>query len=516
MRTLTCCLSAIVLLVASAAANADAKSEAAARAKAIAPFVEAETVVVAHVDLTKVDPPSLLDLVSRFTPNPPSLLARDKEKAAKQLATAIQAGAKDWYLVVTLRPGDQSWRPTIVGVAPMQPGADVAAIRAALKVSAGARQMADGTLVVSLNHPTEPPGEFHPAKRPELAAAFEAAGDSAAQVALIPPAYVSRVIEELMPQFPKELGGGPTTIVTRGVSWAVAGIDLPPYPAIRLTIKSADAQAAEALRTKLADMLRQIGTYKEVRAVVPKYDEVAGVLAAKVEGDRLGLVLDQQNHGVEKLLSLLTPPIEVAKGRALRMLSFNNLKEIGLAMHNYAMANKSFPPPYQVDKNGKPLLSWRVYVLAFTDQYSLFKQFHLDEPWDSPHNRTLIDKMPSIYRLPMSKTEQGRTNYLLPVGGGAAFEAGKPTYFKDIRDGTANTIMVVEVDDEHSVIWTKPEDLQFDPKDPTKGLARFDNGSFNAVMCDGSAHHLSWPKEPKEIERLRYIFQRADGQPIQW
>ena len=121
-------------------------------------------------------------------------------------------------------------------------------------------------------------------------------------------------------------------------------------------------------------------------------------------------------------------------------------------------------------------MSWRVHILPFIDHNSLFKQFHLDEPWDSPHNRTLIDKMPSIYRMPMSKTEKGRTNYLLPVGGGAAFEADKPTTFKDITDGTSNTIMTVEVDDEHAVIWTKPEDLQFDPNDPIEGTRPFLQG----------------------------------------
>ena len=190
-------------------------------------------------------------------------------------------------------------------------------------------------------------------------------------------------------------------------------------------------------------MLRLAGLFKEVRAVVPKYDEVAAVLAPKVEGDRLVLVLNEQNQGVEKLLSLVTPPIEAARASAMRVQSTNNLKKIGLAMHNYYNANKHFPLPASFGKDGKPLLSWRVYVLPYIDQNALFKQFHLDEPWDSPHNRTLIDKMPSVYRLPMSKTEKGRTNYLLPVGNGAAFEADKPTEFKDIKDGLSNTIMVV-------------------------------------------------------------------------
>jgi hypothetical protein len=310
------------------------------------------------------------------------------------------------------------------------------------------------------------------------------------------------VVEELMPQFPKELGGGPTSIVTKGVSWAALGVDLPPHPAVRLTIQSADAQAAEALRAKTAEILRLAGLHKKVRAAVPKFEEVAAVLAPKVEGDRLVLVLNEQNQGIETLLSLVTPPIEAARANAMRLQSTNNLKQIALAMHNYHAVNKHLPLPASLGKDGKPLLSWRVYMLPYLDQDTLFKQFHLDEPWDSPHNRTLIDKMPSTYRLPMSKTEKGRTNYLLPVGGGAAFEADKPTTFKDIKDGTSNTIMVVEVDDEHAVIWTKPEDLSFDPKDPSKGLGRFFDGGFNATICDGSVRFISSSVDEKVLKAV--------------
>ncbi len=188
---------------------------------------------------------------------------------------------------------------------------------------------------------------------------------------------------------------------------------------------------------------------------------------------------------------------------------------IALAMHSYNSANSHLPLPASFGKDGKPLLSWRVHILPFIDQNSFFKQFHLDEPWDSPHNRTLIDKMPSVYRMPMSKTEKGRTNYLMPVGGGAVFEANKPTQFKDITDGTSNTIMTVEADDEHAVIWTKPEDLQFDPNDPMKGLGHFYKDGFNLGFCDGSVHYMTWPKDAKQIETLRYLFQRADRNPVQ-
>jgi hypothetical protein len=520
MKSLTCCLSAMLLLAVSPLASADTKSDAAARAKLIAPFVEAETTIVAHIDLTRVDMSAVIDFAAKIASAPPAEVARAKQEAFPHLSQVMQAGMKEIYLlIVPGGGGNRGALPTGYCVVPLSAGADVKSLRAAMGVPADYGRVTQEVFVFQLPEGVVPPGnlpaEFRPVARPELAAAFEATGDSAVQVALIPPSYASRVIEELMPRFPEELGGGPTTVITRGVSWAAVGIDLPPRPAIRLTIKSADAQAAEALRLKAADILRLVGQLKEVREVVPKADQVVTVLVPKVEGDRLVLVLDEQNQGITKLVSLLTPPVEAARASAMRMQSMNNLKNIALGMHNYYSRNNQFPLPAGLSKDGKPLLSWRVYLLPYFDESELFKQFHLDEPWDSPHNRTLIEKMPQVYRLPMSKTPAGRTNYLLPVGGGAVFEADKPTKFADIKDGTSNTIMVVEADDDHAVVWTRPEDLSFDPKDPTKGLGRF-GGGFNAAICDGSVRFFRWPTPPKQIETLGYIIMRDDRHPINW
>ena len=93
----------------------------------------------------------------------------------------------------------------------------------------------------------------------------------------------------------------------------------------------------------------------------------------------------------------------------------NNLKQIGLAMHNYHARHKTFPPAYTVDKDGKPLLSWRVLILPYLEQDALYKEFHLDEPWDSEHNRALIDRMPTTYLCPggsSKRADRGKTTYL--------------------------------------------------------------------------------------------------------
>lgn len=76
-------------------------------------------------------------------------------------------------------------------------------------------------------------------------------------------------------------------------------------------------------------------------------------------------------------------------------------------------------------------------------------------PWDSEHNRKLIEKMPPVYANPSidaKLTQAGKTTYLAPTGKGTMFDGEKQFDFASIRDGTSNTILVVEsnADREHS------------------------------------------------------------------
>jgi hypothetical protein len=137
--------------------------------------------------------------------------------------------------------------------------------------------------------------------------------------------------------------------------------------------------------------------------------------------------------------------------RAAAQSSFNNMKRLGLAFHNYHDANKALPHAI-ADASGKPGLSWRVAILPYVEQQNLYRQFKLTEPWDSEHNKKLISQMPSIY-APGLPTD-GRTYYrsftgkgtvmpppAQPVQAGQVFRGEKLLH---ITDGTANTIMIAE------------------------------------------------------------------------
>ena len=178
----------------------------------------------------------------------------------------------------------------------------------------------------------------------------------------------------------------------------------------------------------------------------------------------------------------------------------------------YQEANGHFPPAYIADKKtGKPLLSWRVAILPYIDQDALYRQFHLDEPWDSENNKKWADVVIAVYRSPASAAKPGMTNYLTVRGKDTVFPGKEAITPAEITDGMSNTIMIVEANDAKAVPWAKPDDLEYDPKNPAAGLGGLFPGGFNAAFCDGSVRFMS---STIDAEILRQLFNRHDGQPV--
>ena len=168
-----------------------------------------------------------------------------------------------------------------------------------------------------------------------------------------------------------------------------------------------------------------------------------------------------------------------------RIHSLNNLKRLALGMISYGDARGRLPPAALSDKAGKPLLSWRVALLPYLEQGSLYKEFKLDEPWDSDHNRKLLRKMPAVYKPPLKPAgwKPNATYYQVFVGDQTLFPPGKPLRLSDLGAGTTNTLMIVEAGE--AVPWTKPEDLPYDPARPLPMLGGLFHNGFQAVMADG-------------------------------
>jgi RNA polymerase sigma factor (sigma-70 family) len=229
------------------------------------------------------------------------------------------------------------------------------------------------------------------------------------------------------------------------------------------------------------------------------------------------------------VVALYEPPAQVDQGAApstatpaervdekeqkARRQSIHNLRMISLAMYN-AMSNTNTGrfPAAAIINDGKPLLSWRVALLPYLGEKGLYEKFHLDEPWDSAHNKPLLEQMPNVYAPVVRKGEpKASTYYQVLVGRGALFGDDMGTLYEDVTDERSSTLMVVEA--AKPVPWTKPEDLPFD-NDLEKPLPKlggqFENG-FHVAFADGGVLFLSNTIDP---DLLRALITRNGGEHI--
>ena len=351
--------------------------------------------------------------------------------------------------------------------------------------------------------------------------AFQSIESYPIQVLALPPAHVWRTIDELMPELPPQVGGGPSRVLTEGVRWAAVGID-PQQLQAHLVIRSSSENAARNLADRLPNMLRSLyASAPQIHEQIPQdiAQAMLGLLTPEVTGDRITINIDGQREFSANLrvIAAITRRIEYATRRQTNSQRF---MEILRAMHNYHGAFLSFPPADRFrSADGKHLLSWRVHLLPFLGQRELYEQFHLDEPWDSPHNKQLVANMPDIYKShslrlqPDADTPVGHTTFQAPVGEDTILGGAEATTFGKIHDGSSNTIVLVEVKSERAVPWTAPQDYAFDPNSPASGLLIGDDDTWIAGMADGSVQHLH---AEMTDENVLHLFRMSDGHSIDY
>ena len=161
-------------------------------------------------------------------------------------------------------------------------------------------------------------------------------------------------------------------------------------------------------------------------------------------------------------VGLLLPAVQAAREAARRTQCSNNEKQIALGLMDFEAKTGAFPAAAIMSKDGKPLLSWRVAILPYIEEGDLYKEFHLDEPWDSAHNKALIPRMPATYLCPSRSNPASGTTTYLAFTGRATILGPKPMAIADIKDGTSNTIALAE--STRAVPWTMPDDVPFDEK----------------------------------------------------
>ncbi|MAC55975.1 MAG: hypothetical protein CME31_25835 [Gimesia sp.] len=224
------------------------------------------------------------------------------------------------------------------------------------------------------------------------------------------------------------------------------------------------------------------------------------------KGDQVTLATSLNDNESTRLLASLVPGIKQAREAARRSTSKNNIKLIMLALHNYHQVHKHFPPAVVLGPDGKTPHSWRVELLPFLDQQTLYDSYKMNEPWDSEHNKKIAETLVPVYHNPNSENPKN-ASYFVVVGKDTPFGTKEGVSFAEMTDGTSNIIAIVEAD--RDTPWTKPEDISFDGK-KLPDFGGYHDGGYHTGYCDGSVHFISSRIDPETLKSL-LIFN--DGKP---
>ena len=214
------------------------------------------------------------------------------------------------------------------------------------------------------------------------------------------------------------------------------------------------------------------------------------------------------------LAALLLQAVQAAREAARRVQCQNNLKQIALAMLNYEMANKSFPPAYIPDESGKPMTSWRTLILPYIEEQPLYEQYDFNKPWDDPVNQRVVNTPLAAFHCPSEAGPTSTdTSYVMVVGPGTLSDGPSAARIDEIRDGTSNTIMLVEIENS-GIKWAEPKDITVDEliaRCTGPGAKTAHPHVFNVAFCDGSVRAISTDIDPQV---LRALLTRSGGESV--
>lgn len=269
-------------------------------------------------------------------------------------------------------------------------------------------------------------------------------------------------------------------------------------------VNAAVADTASLARNGLSLLRHHLAAQSNARGFMPLIDSVdQAIETARIEtqGNQTAALVSLGEQGNNTLLSYVANAVGAASKAQFRSSEMNRFKQLALAMHNYESAYKRFPAAIQKGPGDTPR-SWRVTLLPFLEEAPLYQRYQQDKPWDSPENAELVKEIPEV--LQGTDMPRGKTDAFCFYGRGALFDPESYTQFRDITDGTSNTIMFVQW--KHGQPWSKPWDIPFDqdiPLDP-----ELLNGELIVATADGAVHHLT--KRRSETD-MKNAIMRSDG-----
>ncbi|MDP7018144.1 MAG: DUF1559 domain-containing protein [Pirellulaceae bacterium] len=506
---------AVICGLALAAAAPTVAADPAKDVQTVKPFVGETTIVVVKIDSQRLAAPS--EDAARDLPPAARAGVGQAAKVMEEALGQLRNLADKQIVFATIGVPESKNRAAIHVFRRATTAQNTASVTAFAKVLNMKTEVRGDLLVAT------PAGETPPATSPNartlaaIEAGFKSVEKYPVQVLVVPPDYLRRTVTELSPELPRQLGGGPSRVLTEGVQWAGLGVD-PQKLQAEVVVESANDSAARDLAAYLPKLLNAASeSLGPINSQVPT--DVPKLLIDDLKPDVQGNQVRIRINGLEQTRANVVLFASMARFAESTGVNSNvqKFKQIMLAMHNYHDVYRTMPPAdSRRNDQGKHNLSWRVHILPFVEQQQLYQQFHLDEPWDSPHNKKLISKMPNIYAQKIidptaPKMKPGHTTFLAPVGKGTIFGGAKQTSLRDVVDGTSNTVAIVNVRPEKAVPWTAPRDYEFDAKDPIAGIQIGANDRWLSGFADGRVQLLHRKLPAKTVVNL---FRMNDGNVV--
>ncbi len=531
--------------------------------KAITPYLNGDTFAVATLAVDEAWPTVIGDLLVDYkivTDDEIDSMRKGIEQTKGALATLREFGVRE----VSIVAGVADMRPEAMPLAavtcdePQKDAIDLLLKQFLLEPTPQvAHQWVDDTVLVGTPATIERYETLKTSDRKDLIDALRKAVANNASGGLVaaPGNDVRRVLRELWPTLPNPYSDLDAKLMADGIRQLSVTLRRPPEWRARVAIETASEANATTLEQLAETGLNQLvvlaGEQYGGKPIATALKQALPLLSPKQQGNQLTIDLVHDKPDVKQMvINVLLPAVENARESARLNSHMNDMKQIALAMHNYHSTFGTFPASAAIcDKDGKPLLSWRVAILPFIEQKALFDKFHLDEPWDSEHNLKLAKEvLPGVYFGNVSDElkMQAKTTYQVPITEGTGFapiekanaevagdamagfgegnEApagrrkdskvverkfqGRTYYtprgsqFRDIIDGSSLTIMAVQVADENAVFWTKPEDWSPDLADPMAKLKQAGRNSFVSAWMDGHAKMLPFDMNRELLKKM--------------
>ena len=204
------------------------------------------------------------------------------------------------------------------------------------------------------------------------------------------------------------------------------------------------------------------------------------------------------------LAGLLLPSVRTARPAAYRMSCASNLKQIGLALHNYKSTYSSFPPAYTVDAEGQRLHSWRTLLLPFLEHQTLYDQIDLSKPWNDPVNQAAFNTTISVYSCPAAENKAANTTvYLAILGDHQCIQVGGSSYEQSEAALKRNGVCVVELSSSRETPWMEPTDADLAMLLATLSSEQHPHvGGTNILRADGSVQFVVSSISSDDLRRL--------------